>query len=98
LPGASILAPRCDNSGSVMNCGHAFFMRAVGTTKNIAARFHTVANYSAATVFAFGSKRVNGAFKTVKVTRYAIVNDFQRLVVLISTNFTLHNNFSSVMC
>ena len=52
-----------------------------------------MANYPAATVFAFGSERVNGAFETIKVARDAIVNDFQRLVVFISTNFTLHNNF-----
>src|SRR5436189_4141204 len=54
-------------SGPVVNCGHAFFMRAVGTTINIAARLDTVANDSAATVFAFGSERMNGAFKTIKV-------------------------------
>ena len=78
--------------------GHAFFMRAVGTTIHVAARLDTVANNPAATVFAFGSERVNGAFETIKVTRNAIVKDFQRLVVLISTNFALHNNFSFIKC
>jgi hypothetical protein len=72
-------------------------MRAVSTTIKIAASFHTMADYFARTVLAFGSERVNSAFETIKVARDAIVKDFQRLIVFISTNFTLHKTFSCYM-
>jgi hypothetical protein len=94
IPGASILAPRFSQSGTVVHCSHAFLMRAVSTTIKIAASFHTMADYFARTVLAFGSERVNSAFETIKVARDAIVKDFQRLIVFISTNFTLHKTFS----
>src|SRR6267142_3706255 len=94
IPGASILAPRVKQSGPVVHCSHAFLVRAVSTTIKIAAGFHTMADYFAPTVLAFGSECVNGAFETIKVARDAIVKDFQRLIVFISTNFTLHKTFS----
>jgi|KBSMisStaDraftv2_1062788.scaffolds.fasta_scaffold54905_3 hypothetical protein len=87
-----------NGSCPVVHCRHAFFVRAVSTTINIAARFDAVADYFAATVFAFGSETVNGAFETIEVARYAIVDYFQRLIVFIPTHFTLHNNFSSLDC
>ena len=98
IPGASILAPRVKQSGPVVHCSHAFLVRAVSTTIKIAAGFHTMADYFAPTVLAFGSECVNGAFETIKVARDAIVKDFQRLIVFISTNFTLHKTFSCLMC
>jgi hypothetical protein len=63
----------------------------VGATINIAASLHAVADDLAAAVLALWRERVNGAFKAIKVTRNAIVDYFQRLIVFISTNFTLHN-------
>jgi hypothetical protein len=82
----------------VVHCRHAFFVRAVSTTIHIAASFHAVADYLAATMLALGRERMNGAFKAIKVPRDAIVDYFQRLIVFIPTNFTLHNNFSSLDC
>jgi hypothetical protein len=57
-----------------------------------------MADYFAATVFALGSERVNRAFEAIKVTRDAIVDYFQRLIVFVSTNFTLHNFSSFELC
>jgi hypothetical protein len=82
----------------VVHCGHTFLVRTVGTTINVAASFHAMPDYLAATVFALGSERVNGAFEAIKVARDAMVDYFQRLIVFISTNFTLHKNCSSLVC
>ena len=84
-------------SGPIVHRSYTFFMRAVSTTIDIAASFNTMANYLAAAMFAFGSECVNGAFEAIKVSRDAVVNDFQRLVIFVSTNFTLHNTSSWIV-
>jgi len=89
IAGASILAPRFSQSGPVVHCSHAFLMRAVSTTIKIAAGFHTMADYFARTCS--HSERVREwRIRNNQVARDAIVKDFQRLIVFISTNFTLH--------
>jgi len=69
----------------------SLFMRTISTTVNIASRFHTVPYDLASAVFALGGKGVNRAFEAIEIAGDAIVDNFQRFVVFVSTNFTLHN-------
>lgn len=71
-----------------MNSDDAFFMRTVAATIKIATGFDPVADYSAATMSAFGSQSVDSAFETVKVMGDAINDDLHRLVVVIPAHFT----------
>ena len=72
-------------------------MRAVSAAVNIASRFDPMADDLASAVFTFGRKGMDGAFEAIEVAGNAIVDNFQRFVVFISTNFTLHNKFSSLV-
>ena len=72
-----------------MNRGDTFFVRTMGTTKEIASRFDAMANYPATTVIAFRRERVDRTLEAVKVVGDAIRHDFQRLIVFVTTDFTL---------
>lgn len=65
-------------------------MGAAGAAKEIAAGLNAVADYFAAAMFAFRSQRVDGAFEAIVVMRDSIHDNLHRLVVFVSTNFTLH--------
>src|ERR1051326_9000107 len=82
-------------SNSIMHRRHALFVRAMSATIQIAPRLDPMADYFAAAMLAFRRQRVNRAFKTIEVSRDAVVYNFQRLVVLVSTDFTLHNGLLS---
>jgi hypothetical protein len=77
-----------------MDRSHTFFVRAVSATIHVASAFRAVADYFAATMLAFRRQRVNRAFKTVEVARDAVMDNFQLLVVFVSTRFTLHTTSS----
>ena len=61
-------------------------MRAVGATKDVASCLDTVANDPAATMFAFGSERVNGAFETIEGVRTTAHRDLECLLVVVSAD------------
>jgi len=81
-------------SGPIVNCSNPFLVRAVSATIHIASRFDAMADYFATAMLAFGRERVNSALKTIEIARNAVMNNFQRLVVFVSTDFTLHTLFS----
>jgi len=83
--------------GSIVNCGYSFFVRAVSATIHVASSFYAMADYFAAAMLAFRRQRVNGALKTIEIARNAVMNNFQRLVVFVSTDFTLHTLFSCLV-
>src|SRR3954469_24817820 len=85
------------DSCAVMHGGDAFLMRATGAAIKVALGFDTVSDDFAAAMLAFGSERMNGAFKTIEIARGAVFDDLQRLVVIVSANFTLHV-LSSLSC
>src|ERR1041385_8457764 len=60
----------------------------MSATEVTSAGFDSVPNNSAATMFAFRCKGVNGAFKTVEVVRDSSDHHFNGLVVFVSTHFT----------
>lgn len=66
-------------------------MGAVGAAVKIAARFDTVPNDLATTVFTDGSKGVNCAFETIEIMGDAVHKHLQGLVVIVATNFASHN-------
>jgi hypothetical protein len=70
----------------------AFLMRTVGAAVAAPASFHAVADYFTATVLAFRCQGMNGALKAVEVVRDSIDEDFDGLVVLVSTDFTVFHN------
>jgi hypothetical protein len=69
---------------------HTFVVGATRAAIKIAVGFHTVTDNFAAAVFALGRQGVNGAFKAVEKMRCAILDDFQRLIVIVTANFTFH--------
>src|SRR6185312_13456053 len=77
-----------------MHGHHAFLVRAIRAAEEIALGFNAVADDFAAAMRAFRRQRVNRAFKTVEIVRSAVPDDFQRLVVIVSTNFTAHMHHS----
>lgn len=66
-------------------------MSAVGATVKVASRLNAVADNLAAAMLTLRRQRVDGAFETIEIVRDAIIDDFERLVVFVSANFTLHN-------
>jgi hypothetical protein len=66
-------------------------VRAIGAAEKIAAGFDAVADDLASAMVALGGKGVNGAFETIEEMRLAVLDDFQRLVIVVSTHFALHN-------
>jgi len=83
-------------SGAIVDGHYSFVMGAAGAAEKIALGFDAVADNFAAAMLAFGSKRVDGAFKAVEVMRDPVHHDLERLVVIVSTNFTLHDFLSSL--
>jgi hypothetical protein len=71
-----------------MHSGHTFFMRAVSAAIEITAGLHTMTNYLATAVLAFGCESVDGTFETIEVMRDAIHHYFDRLVIFVSAHFT----------
>jgi hypothetical protein len=45
----------------------------------------------ATAMVALRGQGMNRALKTIEVMRDAVLDDFQRLIVIVSANFTLHN-------
>ena len=68
---------------------YSFLVGAMGAAIEIAARFHSVAYNFAAAMITFRGHGMNGAFKAVKIMGDTIGDDFEGLIVIISTNFTL---------
>src|ERR1043166_2931189 len=83
-----------NRSGPVVHRRHSFLMRAVSATEKITSGFDTVSNDLAAAMFTFWGKGMDRALEAIEVVGNAIIDEFQRLVVLVSTNFTLHSRFS----
>jgi hypothetical protein len=79
-----------------MDRSHAFFVRAVSAAIKVPSTLDAMTDYFAVAMLTFRRKRVNSAFKTIEVARYAVMNNFQRLVVFVSANFTFHTLFSSL--
>ena len=65
-------------------------VRAIGATIKAAMSFNAMADDFAAAMLAFRRQRVNRAFKTVKIVRDAILDDLERLIVIVFADFTLH--------
>jgi hypothetical protein len=66
----------------------ALLLGAMRAAEKRPARFHAVADNSAAAMRAFWSQGVNRAFETIEIMRDAVVHDFNGLVVLVPANFT----------
>jgi hypothetical protein len=78
---------------------HPFFMRAMSATEESSARFDPVSDDLATAMLALGRKRMDSAFKTIEISRDAIYQNLNRLVVLIPANFTaLHTTTSCNLC
>jgi hypothetical protein len=76
--------------------GHdTFVVCATGAAIKAAMCLDAVADDLAAAMFAFGRQRVNRAFKTIKVMRFAILYDFQWFVVIVFAHFALHKLYLS---
>ena len=65
-------------------------VRAIGATIKTPMRFNAVADNFAAAMLAFRRQRVNRAFKTIKVVRDAVLDDLDRLVIIVFADFALH--------
>ena len=76
-----------------MESSHTFLMRAVGATINVATGFDPMADDLAAAMLALGPERVDGAFKAVEIMGDAVHHDFERLIIFVSTDFTLGHKF-----
>src|SRR5689334_22269166 len=70
-----------------MHCHDSFFVGAMSAAINVSSGLHAMADDLTSAMFALGSQRVNGAFETIEIMRYPIHHDFNRLVILVSTNF-----------
>jgi hypothetical protein len=71
-----------------VNAADAGFAGAMSAAIERALGFNAVTDDFAIAVLAFGSKRVDGAFETVKIMGLTLDSDFQRFVVIVSANFT----------
>src|SRR6185437_543516 len=80
-------------SSAVVQGHNAFFVGAIGAAINAAASLHAVTDDLAAALLTFWRQRVNGAFKTVEIMRDAVLDDFQRLIVIVAAHFTSHTLF-----
>lgn len=65
-------------------------MRATGAAEKLAAGFNAVTDDFAAAMFATRREQMNGAFEAIEIVRDAVDQNFQRLVVFVSADFTFH--------
>jgi hypothetical protein len=77
-----------------MHRGDAFRVSAVSAAVVIPPGLNPMSDDFAATMFALECERVNRAFETVKIMRNPRYDDFDRFVVLVSTNFTSMHSFT----
>lgn len=67
---------------------HAGMLRAVSATKDHAVCFHAMADHATTTVVALRRERMNRALEAIERVRSSVGDDFESLVVIVSTNFT----------
>ena len=73
-----------------MHRSYAFMMGAVGATEEVPACFDPMADDLAAAMFTGRCQGMNRAFETIKIMGDSVYNYFERLVVVVTTHFTLH--------
>ena len=77
-----------------MNGGDALLVCTVCAAIKAATRLDSVAEDFATAMVAFRGQRVNGAFKRVEVMGNAVGDNFDRLIVFVSTDLALVHEFS----
>jgi len=90
------VVPRFELS-PIVDRRYTLLVRAVSTTVEATARFHSMANYFTSAMVAFRRHDMDGALEAIKIVGDTGGDDFDRFVVLISTNLTfIHKSLSSV--
>jgi hypothetical protein len=79
-----------------VNRFHSFLVRAMSATEESSTRFDSVPDDFAPAMIALRRQGVDSAFKTIEIPRDAVHQNFNRLIVLIPTNFTLMHTTSHV--
>jgi hypothetical protein len=69
----------------------------VGATKNFPIRLHAVADYLAAAMRTGGRKRLNCTLERIEDVGFALDDDLERLVIIISTSFANRHNLSFLL-
>jgi hypothetical protein len=72
---------------AIAHLGFARVLRAMRATEEFAVSFHAVTDDLAVTVAAFRRERVNGALETVEHMGCVVLNDLERLVVVVAADF-----------
>jgi hypothetical protein len=76
----------------IMDGSDTFFMSAVTTAEELAARLGAVTNNFAAAMVTFRSQRVDGAFEAIEIMGNSIHDYLKRFIVFIPANFTFSHN------
>jgi hypothetical protein len=81
-------------SGAILHFFDSNLAGAMSAAEKGAIRLHPMTDDAATTVIAGWRKRVDGALKAVKNMRLPILDNFKRLVIVVTTHITFCHDYS----